>query len=210
MSLHFSSKTNEWSTPQALFDKLNERFHFNLDPCASKENAKCKEYFTKEDDGLNQDWHGTVFMNPPYGREIGKWVKKAYEESKKGCKVVCLLPARTDTKWFHDYCYPDKWIEFIRGRIKFSGYKYNAPFPSMIVVFVPPIKKKKWPIALFNWIVRNYSKEDEVILDPFMGSGVTLEACKLLHRQYIGIEINPDYCKIAEERLSQEVFDFPL
>ncbi len=101
MQVHFSSKTDLWSTPQDFFDKLDEEFDFTLDPCATPENAKCPIYFTKDDDGLEQDWSGErVFMNPPYGREIGKWVKKAYESN---TLVVCLLPARTDTRWWHDY-----------------------------------------------------------------------------------------------------------
>ena len=134
--LMFSSAKCEWSTPQDLFDKINEWYEFNLDVCALPENTKCKDYFTPEIDGLKQDWKDVCWMNPPYGREIGKWIKKAYEESKsemvKG--VVCLLPARTDTRWFHDYCVKGE-IEFIKGRLKFGGCKNNAPFPNMIVVF---------------------------------------------------------------------------
>lgn len=130
----FTSNSDEWETPQELFDELNEEFYFMLDPCATKENAKCESYFTKEDDGLKQEWFTHVFMNPPYGREVGKWVKKAYEESQEGCLVVCLLPARTDTKWFHDYCLKGE-IRWIKGRLKFSGMKNSAPFPSMIVIF---------------------------------------------------------------------------
>ena len=130
----FSSAKCEWSTPQDLFDKINEWYEFNLDVCALPENTKCKDYFTPEIDGLKQDWKGVCWMNPPYGREIGKWIKKAYDESRKGCTVVCLLPARTDTRWFHDYCVKGE-IEFIKGRLKFGGCKNNAPFPNMIVVF---------------------------------------------------------------------------
>ena len=131
-----SSKSEEWSTPQYIFDELNAELNFNLDPCATDDNHKCLAYFTKEDDGLSKSWGGCrVFMNPPYGRQIGKWVRKAWEESKKpGTMVVCLLPARTDTKWFHEYCLRGE-IKFIRGRLRFGGSKWNAPFPSMIVVF---------------------------------------------------------------------------
>jgi len=128
------SASSEWETPQDLFDELDKEFGFGLDPCASKINAKCKTYYTKEKSGLGLPWFGTVFMNPPYGREIGKWVKKAWEESQRGCTVVCLLPARTDTRWFHDYCMKGE-VRFIKGRIKFIGAKWNAPFPSMIVIF---------------------------------------------------------------------------
>lgn len=134
----FSSKTDLWSTPQVFFDQLNKEFNFTLDPCATRENAKCSKYFTKQEDGLKQDWGGeTVFVNPPYGREIKKWVKKASEESKKpGTTVVMLMPARTDTTYFHDYIYKKvKEIRFIRGRLKFGNAKNSAPFPSMVVIF---------------------------------------------------------------------------
>lgn len=136
MAVHFSSQTDDWATPQNFFDKLDEEFNFTLDPCASPTNAKCSKYFTSEDNGLVQSWEGeTVFMNPPYGRVIKDWVRKAYEESKKGSTVVCLLPARTDTRWFHDYIYGKSEIRFIKGRLKFGGAKNSAPFPSMVVVF---------------------------------------------------------------------------
>ena len=136
MNVHFSSKTDNWATPQDFFDELDEEFQFTLDPCASPDNAKCEKYFTKEENGLIQSWAGeTVFMNPPYGRAIKDWVKKAYDESKQGATVVCLLPARTDTRWFHDYIYEKAEIRFIKGRLKFGGAKNSAPFPSMVVIF---------------------------------------------------------------------------
>lgn len=138
VDLMFSSKTDMWSTPQYLFDSLNKEFHFTLDPCATSSNAKCKRYYTKDDDGLGKDWSGEiVFCNPPYGRELAKWVEKSFLESKKkNTKVVMLIPARTDTRWFHDFIYNKaSEIRFIRGRIKFGCAKYNAPFPSMVVVF---------------------------------------------------------------------------
>lgn len=129
----FTSLTDNWETPQYLFDELDREFHFTLDPCSNDENAKCKKHFTIEDNGLLQDWNNDiVFMNPPYGREIGKWVEKAY---KSNTTVVCLLPARTDTKWFHDYIYNKSEIRFIKGRLKFGNSKNSAPFPSMIVIF---------------------------------------------------------------------------
>ncbi len=133
----FSSKTDNWETPQYLFDELNNRFNFNLDPCADEYNHKCECYFDKEIDGLVQDWSTKcVFCNPPYGREIGKWVKKAYETHlKSGNTIVMLLPARTDTKWFHNYIYKKSEIEFIKGRLKFGNSKNGAPFPSMIVIY---------------------------------------------------------------------------
>jgi len=133
-NVHFESQTCEWSTPQALFDKLDREFGFTLDPCSTDENAKCIKHYTRADDGLSQRWKGhIVFMNPPYGREIAKWIEKAWRES-KAATIVCLVPARTDTAWWHDYCMKGE-IRFIRGRLKFSGNKWNAPFPSAIVIF---------------------------------------------------------------------------
>lgn len=128
----FSSKTDLWATPQDLFDKLNEEFGFDVDVCALPSNAKCDKYYTPLDDGLSQKWEGVCWCNPPYGREIGKWVKKAHESK---TKVVMLLPARTDTKWFHDYIYGNAEIRFIKGRLKFGDATNAAPFPSMIVIF---------------------------------------------------------------------------
>lgn len=134
MSVHFSSATDQWATPQAFFDKVNAKFGFTLDVCASPENAKCGAFFTKEDDGLTKSWQGVVWMNPPYGREIGHWMRKAYESAKDGAVVVCLVPARTDTAWWHDYAAMGC-VEFIRGRLKFGNAKTGAPFPSALVVF---------------------------------------------------------------------------
>lgn len=128
----FSSKTDLWSTPQDLFDNYNTIYHFDIDVCALPENAKCMKYYTPQQDGLAQEWIGVCWCNPPYGRQIGKWVEKA---AKSQATVVMLLPARTDTKWFHDYCLPYGEIEFLRGRLKFGGCKNSAPFPSMVVVF---------------------------------------------------------------------------
>ena len=133
----FSSKTDEWYTPLDFFQELDKEFGFNLDPCATDFNHKCNRYFTREIDGLKQNWGGyRVFCNPPYGRVIGEWVKKAYEESQKpNTLVVMLLPARTDTKWFHSYIYGKAEIRFVKGRLKFGGCDNSAPFPSMIVIF---------------------------------------------------------------------------
>lgn len=132
-----SSKTDDWATPQDFFDELNGEFGFDLDPCANAENHKCDLFFTAEQDGLMQDWGGnTVFCNPPYGKMIAKWVKKAYEESRKpNTTVVMLIPARTDTRWFHDYIYKNAEIRFIRGRLKFGNATASAPFPSMVVIY---------------------------------------------------------------------------
>ena len=134
----FSSKNEVWATPQDFYDKLNREFGFNLDPCALPENAKCEKFFTPDDDGLKQDWGGyKVFCNPPYGRKLAAWVQKCYTESRKpGTLVVMLIPARTDTAYFHDYIYHKaREIRFIRGRLKFGDSKNAAPFPSMVVVF---------------------------------------------------------------------------
>lgn len=135
--LMFSSKTDLWSTPNDFFDKLNDEFHFTLDPCSTHENAKCYKHFTEEENGLLQDWgNEVVFCNPPYGRQIKDWVKKSYEESQKGnTTVVMLIPARTDTIYFHEYIYHKAEIRFIKGRLKFGNAKNSAPFPSMVVIF---------------------------------------------------------------------------
>jgi len=119
MAVHFSSKTDEWATPQDVFDRLDAEFGFELDVCATPENAKCPRYYTKRENGLLQKWEGVCWMNPPYGREIGQWVKKAYTSALEGATVVCLLPARTDTAWWHDYCMKGE-IRFVRGRLKFG------------------------------------------------------------------------------------------
>lgn len=133
----FSSKKDDWETPQKLFDMLDKKYGFDLDPAATTENAKCDKYFTKEENGLLQDWEGhCVFCNPPYGRQIYEWVEKGYAESKKPhTTVVMLLPARTDTRWFHEYIYGKADIEFLKGRLKFGNSKNSAPFPSMIVTW---------------------------------------------------------------------------
>ena len=135
--LMFSSKTDNWSTPQYFFDELNKEFKFTLDPCADHINYQCNSYYTKEDDGLNKDWSGNiVFCNPPYGRELRQWVRKAYLESKKpNTTVVMLIPARTDTTYFHEYIYGKAEIRFIKGRLKFGCSNNSAPFPSMLVIF---------------------------------------------------------------------------
>ncbi|WP_081307060.1 DNA N-6-adenine-methyltransferase [Streptococcus dysgalactiae] len=136
-----SSDKDYWETPQIFFEKLNEEFNFNLDVASSDNNAKCKNHFTVDDDGLSQDWTGNVFCNPPYGREIGKWVKKAYEESLKPYNnvIVLLIPARTDTKYWHDYIFGKaKDIRFLKGRLKFTingKENYPAPFPSAVIIY---------------------------------------------------------------------------
>ncbi len=142
----FSSKSNDWATPQDFYNQLDAEFEFTLDPCASQSSAKCASFYTADDDGLSKDWEGhTVFMNPPYGRKIGNWIQKAYEEGEKSnTRVVALIPARTDTKYWHNYCMKATEIRFVKGRLKFGhgNTKNSAPFPSAVVVFSgsPPPK----------------------------------------------------------------------
>lgn len=133
-----TSEKDDWETPQALFDKLDAVYHFTLDPCSTHENAKCEKHYTVEEDGLAQSWEGeTVFCNPPYGRNIGEWVRKCHDESKHA-RIVMLIPARTDTAYFHDYIYHKARVRFLRGRLKFErgGVALkSAPFPSMLVFY---------------------------------------------------------------------------
>ncbi len=147
-TVHYSSASDEWETPQKLFADLDREFGFALDVCATKENTKCKVWYTEEQNALNRNWiaTGPAWMNPPYGRQIGQWIAKAKGESGRGVTVVCLLPARTDTRWFHDHCWNierDKprtnvEVRFLKGRLKFGTAKAGAPFPSMVVIFTPP------------------------------------------------------------------------
>jgi phage N-6-adenine-methyltransferase len=130
----FSSATDLWSTPQSFFDSCNRIFHFDCDVCALPSSTKCAKYFTPEDDGLKQEWTGTCWTNPPYGRDIGKWMRKAWKSSEQGATVVCLVPARTDTRWWHDYATKGE-VLLLRGRLKFGDAETSAPFPSALVVF---------------------------------------------------------------------------
>ncbi len=133
-AVHFSSATDLWETPQDLFDKIQDEFGLQLDVCATDENHKLRHYLTEKEDGLVQDWSGwRCWMNPPYGREIGKWVEKA--ATGRAEIVVALLPARTDTRWWHDWIQDKAEVRFIKGRLKFGGHKNSAPFPSAIVIF---------------------------------------------------------------------------
>lgn len=141
----FSSNKDLWSTPQDFYDSLDKKYNFTLDPCATAQNAKCSNFYTEQDDGLSKDWSGnTVFVNPPYSN-VKAWVNKALIESRKpNTTIVMLVAARTDTKFFHEYCTKANQILFVKGRLKFGGSKNSAPFPSMVVVFggntlyVPP------------------------------------------------------------------------
>jgi len=130
---YFMSSTDEWSTPADLFARLNAEHHFTLDVCANADNAKCERYFSRADDALAQIWQGVCWMNPPYGRDIDRWVAKAYDSARAGATVVCLVPARTDTAWWQRFI-PLGEVTFVAGRIKFNG-SGSAPFPSAVVVF---------------------------------------------------------------------------
>lgn len=138
-NVHFSSKTDEWPTPQWLFDALDREFGFTLDPCSTDANAKCPKHFTRAEDGLRQSWAGeTVFMNPPYGEQIGLWMAKAHHAAvDEKATVVCLVPARTDTRWWHAFAMKHE-IRLLRGRLRFGEASASAPFPSAIVVMRPP------------------------------------------------------------------------
>lgn len=136
-----SSEKMDYCTPQNFFDELNREFHFVLDAAATAKNAKCRMYYTQEENGLEMPWDcgGAVFCNPPYGRETGKWVRKAWRESQKGTTIVLLIPARTDTSYFHNYIYGQAEIRFVRGRLRFEDEEgkafQGAPFPSMVIIY---------------------------------------------------------------------------
>ncbi len=136
----FTSRTEEWETPKYVFSALTNEFQFQVDVCATSENTKCKVYFDKSVDGLKREWSPfRCWMNPPYGKNISKWMKKAFEESQRGALVVCLIPSRTDTKWWHDWVMRASEIRFISGRISFGDGKQSAPFPSCVVIYYPEL-----------------------------------------------------------------------
>lgn len=130
------AKSYEWETPPHIVDPLNNEFGFTLDVAASDLNTKCKKYFTKEIDGLAQEWTGRCWMNPPYGQDLNHWMKKAFESALRGVLTVCLVPSRTDTRWWHSFAMHGE-IRFIKGRIKFVGTAHPAPFPSVVIVLDP-------------------------------------------------------------------------
>jgi len=148
MDVHYSSATDDWATPQDLFNVLHAEFHFELDVCASDRNAKAARYFTEKDDGLTKEWSGVCWMNPPYGEAIPAWIRKAWESAESGATVVCLVPARVDTRWWWDYCRFGE-IRFLRGRLRFGGADASAPFPSAVVVFPrsPLVRWWEWQTA---------------------------------------------------------------
>lgn len=129
----FSSTRLDWATPKALYQALDAEFRFAVDACADNGNAKCADFLRREE-GLTVDWPSPAFLNPPYGREVGKWVQRAYEQAQQGVTVVALLPSRTDTRWWHDYVMRADEIRFIRGRLHFDG-RGPAPFPSAIIIW---------------------------------------------------------------------------
>jgi phage N-6-adenine-methyltransferase len=133
----FSSRSHQWETPKWLFDLLDAEFNFERDVCATRLNAKCSEFFSPEVDGLKQHWQGVCWMNPPYGREIGRWVEKAYRSSLSGATVVALLPARVETSWWFNFVLKAQEIRFVKGRLRFGKAQSSAPFPSAIVIFTP-------------------------------------------------------------------------
>jgi phage N-6-adenine-methyltransferase len=133
----YTSNTDEWETPKAFFDKLDTEFHFTLDVAASNDNHKCIHWYTKDNDGLTQSWWGNVWCNPPYGREIERWVLKACLSIDNANVIVMLLPTRTDTHWFHRHVYNIAELRFIEGRLHFSNSKNSAPFPSMLAIYKP-------------------------------------------------------------------------
>lgn len=135
LAVHFSTEVHTWETPREFFAKLNDEFGFTLDAAASAENALCARFIDKATDALTQPWEGVVWCNPPYGSDLPKFVRKGYAESLRGATVVFLIPARTDTKVWHEVILPHAEVRFVPGRLKFSGHKNSAPFPSAIVIF---------------------------------------------------------------------------
>lgn len=131
----FDSATVEWATPQGMFDEYDAEFGFTLDVAATAENSKCADYFTKEVDGLSQEWSGVCWCNPPYGRAMKLWLQKAVDESANGVTTACLIPARTNTAWFHDLCLKHGEVRFVRGRPKFGGADHGLPQPLALVIF---------------------------------------------------------------------------
>lgn len=144
INVHFSSNSDEWYTPDNFFNKYNDIYNFNLDTACTKENAKCVNYYTEQDDGLSKDWIGSVWCNPPYSK-IANWIKKAYEEHiKHGSTIVMLIPARPDTKAWRDYIVNKATIHFVTGRLKFGGSKNSAPFPSAVIIYSKQSPEIKW------------------------------------------------------------------
>lgn len=173
----FTSKKKDYETPQDLFDALNEVFHFTTDVCATAENTKCANFYSPTEDGLVQTWTGNCWMNPPYGKMIiDKWVEKALASTKNGTTTVCLLPARTDPAWWHDYVSKATHIEMLKGRLRFGGGKNQAPFPSVIVVFAPAGTQLPLLMEPGKPISRS------ILNGKFRGRGLVVAPVKMRHR----------------------------
>lgn len=188
MKTMLSSEKMDWETPKEFFEELNKEFNFTLDPCATKDNAKCRKYYTVKENGLIQDWSNeSVFVNPPYGCEIKKWVKKCYEERDKAKVVVMLIPARTDTLYFHEYIYHKAEIRFIKGRIKFIGNQKgsgSAPFPSMIVIFKKRLKKEV-KMVKFSFEIQGLTKVEIEASDRFVARSMLISTLEDYAEQLI-------------------------
>ena len=149
-----SSLRHDWTTPARLFDVLNREFGFTLDVAASAENALCQRYFTVEQNGLAQQWSSeTCWMNPPYGPDLPRWMRKAWESARLGATVVCLVPARTHAKWFHAYC-PQAEVRFLRGRLRFANAEHEAPFAQLVIIFRPGLGRP-WVMKPWEWRPRS-------------------------------------------------------
>ena len=162
--VHYKSNSNDWKTPKALFDYWNNIYHFDIDAAASKENALCERYYTQELDALKQDWHKdgkNFWLNPPYGRLIGKFIKKAYEESFKGCNVVCLIPSRTCTQYFHKYVMGASEIHFIKGRLKFINPSFPSYKEAELLKLVPLLSHRR---LLYSTILNSLNMDGEYVL----------------------------------------------
>ena len=137
LAVHFQSLLDVRATPPDLFAVLHQEFGFVTDVCALPHNTKCERFFSPEVNGLAQEWTGVCFMNPPYGREMGVWIKKGLDSARRGATVVCVIPSRTDAMWWHEYVMRASEVRFLRGRETFGGSENPAPFPTAIIVFRP-------------------------------------------------------------------------
>jgi phage N-6-adenine-methyltransferase len=165
----FTSRTEEWETPSYIFLSLNKEFNFQVDVCATSENAKCKVFFDKSVDGLKREWSPfRCWMNPPYGRNISSWMKKAFGESQRGALVVCLIPSRTDTKWWHHWVMKSAEVRFVSGRISFGSSKQSAPFPSCIVIYYPELENPyKLTVPIIKSVSFDKTKNKMILLSDF-------------------------------------------
>ena len=168
-----SSASGEWETPDDFFAAVNAEFKFVLDVCATEANTKCAEYITPEQNALAQEWHGPAWMNPPYGRAVGTWLGKAHDEAHaRGCVVVCLLPARTDTKWWWEWVLKANEVRFLKGRLKFVGAPSGATFPSCLAIFDGNAGRSASPrVVWWDWRSGGRTSHDGVALDTQPGAG---------------------------------------